>query len=196
MATTLNLVVDQRYSYREALKIAYDKARQEGGVDEETEAFCEYELSKPSPAAVYHESEMTGGITAAPDGGIYFKSWGLREVYEQARINARRCVAESLSNKLDDATKQLADGLGAAEVNVPQDGWNFSIDETGSLEVRSPAGVLTPTQRDMLMRMLNESDYIRRLALDYAEKVASLTDCTLEGLSAPYARHFSAATTV
>jgi hypothetical protein len=194
MSTILNLVVDQKHSYIEALRIAYDKALREGGVDEETKIFCEYEFSKPSPAAVYHESDMEGGVIQAPDGGCYFKSWGLREVYEQARINSRRCIAQALSNKLDDQANQLVDQMRTDNVDVPENGWSYSINEAGALKITSPMGALTPVQQDVLTRLFNQNEFIRRLALDYAERVASLASFTLEGLSAPYARHFSSST--
>ena len=186
----ITLIVDQRYSYKEALKIAYDKAKREGELDQATETSCQVVFSDPGPAAVYHESDMIYTGDQPTDGGVCYMSWGLREIYEQARINGRRCMAEAIADKLSNAVGLATDAL--EEVTA---GWDnqsdFIVDETGTLNANVGKAALTEIQRNRLTRLLNDNEEIRRLASAYARLVASLAGCTLAGLKAPYARFYT-----
>ncbi|MEG5265638.1 hypothetical protein TRP66_15165 [Pseudomonas sp. JDS28PS106] len=186
----ITLIVDQRYSYKEALKIAYDKAKREGELDQATETSCQVVFSDPGPAAVYHESDMIYTGDQPTDGGVCYMAWGLREIYEQARINGRRCMAEAVADKLSDAVSLATEAL--EEVTA---GWDsqsdFTVDEAGVLKANAGKATLTDIQQNRLTRLLNDNEDIRSLALAYARLAASLAGCTLAGLKAPYARFYT-----
>ncbi|WP_147466561.1 hypothetical protein [Pseudomonas cichorii] len=187
----ITLIVDQRLTYREALKIAYDKAKLDGELDELTEASCQAEFKKPPPAAIYHESDMVSSGGTSDTGGVYFKMWTFREAYEQAKINARVCVTESLSDKISDVVFEIKKTLQESRAELTEQDLKFSINEAGEFRPVLLPGKSNQVQENFFTNLLNENENLRTLALEYVRMVASVIDFTLEGRSAFYARYFA-----
>lgn len=190
MPMNITLIVDQQQSFVQALRVAYNKAKQEGDLDEQTELSCQLAFENSDPAAIYHESDMICTSPQPTDGGMHFRAWNLRECYEQARINARRCVAESLANKISEATDTLKDELKASGTEFSERDLGFSINEKGQFIAKSIAG--NPVgSAGFFITMLNENEKLRQLAYDYVRMVGSLVNFTLDGWDAPYASYLS-----
>ncbi|MFJ4145192.1 hypothetical protein [Pseudomonas sp. NPDC089734] len=187
----ITLYVEQHLTYREALKIAYDKAKREGTLDEITEASCQVEFNRPPPAAIYHESDMISRYGETENGGFYFKAWNLREVYEQARINGRVSYAESLNGRISEAVDEIKDTLKASGMEFSEQDLKFSINEKGEFKPVPLPGKSSEVTESLFTKLLNEKESLRYMALEYARMVASVIDVTLEGRSAPYALYFS-----
>ncbi|MBX8515388.1 hypothetical protein K5D69_11855 [Pseudomonas cichorii] len=185
----ITLTVEQHLSYREALKIAYDKARQDGTLDEITEVACQKEFNSPPPAAIYHESSMVSSNRVSDTGGTYFKSWTLRDSYEQARINSRACVAESLSNRISDAADEIKKTLKESGTRFTELDLNFSINEKGEFKPVSAPGNPNEEKESIFTKLLNENEDLRKMAREYVRMVFSLVDFTVEGWEASYARY-------
>lgn len=185
----ITLTVEQHLSYREALKIAYDKARQDGTLDEITEAACQEEFNSPPPAAIYHESSMVSSNRVSDTGGTYFKCWTLRDSYEQAKINARVYAAESLSKNINDAVEGVKEKLKASGVAFNEQDLNFSINEKGEFKPASVSGKPHEEVDSVFTKLLNEDEDFREMARQYVRMVFSLVDFTVEGWDAPYARY-------
>ncbi|MEX5573576.1 hypothetical protein Q1J52_11655 [Pseudomonas lijiangensis] len=185
----ITLTVEQHLSYREALKVAYDKARQDGTLDEVTEAACQAEFNSPPPAAIYHESSMVSSNRVTDTGGIYFKCWTLRDSYEQAKINARVYAAESLSDSINNAVEGIKENLKTSGVTFYEQDLNFSINEKGEFKAASVCGARHEEIDSVFTRLLNESEDLRRMSREYVRMIFSLVDFTLEGWDAPYARY-------
>ncbi|MBX8577384.1 hypothetical protein [Pseudomonas cichorii] len=185
----ITLTVEQHLSYREALKIAYDKARQDGTLDEITEAACQEEFNSPPPAAIYHESSMVSSNRVTDTGGVYFKCWTLRDSYEQAKINDRVYAAESLSNSINDAVEGVKEKLRTSGVAFNEQDLNFSINEKGEFKPVSALGKRSEEKESVFTKLLNENEDLKRMARQYVRMVFSLVDFTVEGWDAPYARY-------
>ncbi|MBX8483720.1 hypothetical protein [Pseudomonas cichorii] len=185
----ITLTVEQHLSYREALKIAYDKARQDGTLDEITEVACQKEFNSPPPAAIYHESSMVSSNRVTDTGGVYFKCWTLRDSYEQAKINDRVYAAESLSNSINDAVEGVKEKLRTSGVAFNEQDLNFSINEKGEFKPVSALGKRSEEKESVFTKLLNENEDLRRMARQYVRMVFSLVDFTVEGWDAPYARY-------
>ncbi|MBX8530663.1 hypothetical protein K5D32_13395 [Pseudomonas cichorii] len=185
----ITLTVEQHLSYREALKIAYDKARQDGTLDEITEVACQKEFNSPPPAAIYHESSMVSSNRVTDTGGVYFKCWTLRDSYEQAKINDRVYAAESLSNSINDAVEGVKEKLKASGVVLSEQDLNFSINEKGEFKPASVSGKPHEEIDSVFTKLLNENEDLRKVARQYVRMVFSLVDFTVEGWDASYARY-------
>lgn len=188
----ITLMVDQRHTYREALKIAYDKAKQEGTLDELTEKSCQIVFNSPPPSTTYHESDNLCTEEEPAHGGFYTRSWTHRESYEQARINARVCFAESLHKKITDTIGQINTELPDSGMENMDTSWSLKINEKGILTAVATRGELTPSLLDSIERLLGESETLRHVAREYAAEVESLIGRTLDGADAPYASYFKA----
>ncbi|GFM79453.1 hypothetical protein PSCICN_01450 [Pseudomonas cichorii] len=185
----ITLTVQQHLSYREALKIAYDEAKQDGTLDEITEAACQEEFNRPPPAAIYHESSMVSSNRVSDTGGTYFKCWTLRDSYEQAKINARVYAAESLSKNINDAVEGGKEKLKASGVAFNEQDLNFSINEKGEFKPASVSGKPHEEMDNVFTKLLNENEDLRKMARQYVRMVFSLVDFTVEGWDASYARY-------
>ncbi|AHF68790.1 MULTISPECIES: hypothetical protein [Pseudomonas] len=185
----ITLTVQQHLSYREALKIAYDEAKQDGTLDEITEAACQKEFNSPLPAAIYHESSMVSSNRVSDTGGTYFKCWTLRDSYEQAKINARVYAAESLSNSINNAVEGIKEKLKASGAAFNEQDLKFSINEKGEFKPVSASEKPNEEQESIFTKLLNESEDLRKMAREYVRMVFSLVDFTVEGWDAPYARY-------
>jgi len=72
----IDLIVDQNHTYRQAVEIAYEKAKRNGGVDALTEKCCQLVINSPYPASIYHEADMEQIFKESGDGGVFYKEWG------------------------------------------------------------------------------------------------------------------------
>jgi len=103
----LTLIVDQNHSYKQAVKVAYEKAIRDGGVDEVTAQECERVLSEPEPDYVYHESTLDGALRVHEDGCVSFRTLSSRDFYESIKLNSRRVATEQLAVQMDEMWQGL-----------------------------------------------------------------------------------------
>lgn len=187
----IDLIVDQNHNYRQAVQAAYEKAKSEGSVDEVTEKCCQLVINHPYPAAVYHEADMKQVFTPSGDGGVFYKEWTPREIYEQARINGRKNYAESLAKEMHSAGEDFKKELIASGSSLGDKLVSFMVDERGMLKAISPLKQLSSDEVSLISRLANENKEFKALAMEYIRVLASLVGSTIEGLGAEYARHFS-----
>ena len=185
----LLIVVDQNLSYRQAVKVAYNKAIENGGVDELTERACQALFSNPELSTAYHESDMDG-IEYTPDGGVRFKGWLGLPNYEQAKIEARKGYADWLKESMRSVTEALNNEPMSVGSNSNGKAVDFVVDEKGVLKAISPMGPLTPDEERSFSKRLNENQDLKTLAVEYARVMLSLLSCTKAGLKAEYAQCF------
>lgn len=186
----LDFIVDQNHSYRRAIEIAYAKAKENGGVDEATARECEFVISQPEPDYVYHEVKLDKTGRLHEDGCVSYRILNPNDAYEHSKLDARRraagCVADRMDTIWRDVTKTIVDvepeGL---------KGLSFSIDEKGAITPINVSRPLDAKTEKKLFELLNEHPEFKEAAKDYVWKLAGLVGRTIEGLSAPYARHFA-----
>lgn len=188
----LDIIIDQNHSYKRAIEIAYEKAKMKGGVDEATAQECERILSEPEPDYVYHEINLDQTLRLHEDGCISFRTLSERDAYEHLKIEARRraaaCVADQLDSLWEDAKKTAVD----VEPELLKE-LKLSIDEKGAIRPTSRSPLLDGMAEKQLFEMLNNNSELKKAAEDYIWMLAGLAGKTIEGLSAPYARHFAGA---
>jgi hypothetical protein len=187
----IDLIVDQNHSYRQALRVAYDKAMKEGGVDEITEKCAQRVFNHPYPDAVYHEAYSVQFSIPSGDGGVFYNEWDPWEIYEQAKINSRKDCAEWFANEMYAAGQSLTKEAVASGLRLEDKLVRFVVDESGLLKAVSPLNELSPDELSLVSLLANRNEEFKKLAEDYAKLVASLVDCTLEGYDAGYARYFA-----
>lgn len=187
----IDLIVDQNQSYRQALRVAYDKAMKEGGVDEITEQEAQRVFNCPYPDAVYHEAYSVQFSMPAPCGGEFVNNWNSWITYEQAKIDDRRDYADWLANEIYTAGQNLSKEAIASGLRLEDKLVSFVVDEHGLLKAVSPLNQLTPDELSLVSWRANVNEEFKKLANEYAKMVTSLMDCTIDGLDAEYVRYFS-----
>jgi hypothetical protein len=187
----IDLIVDQNHSYRQAVRVAYDKAMKEGGVDEVTEQEAQRIFDCPYPDAIYHEAYSVQFSRPAPGGGEFVNTWNSWKIYEQARINDRKDYTDSLADELYAAGQNLSKEATVSGLRLEDKLVRFVVDENGLLKAVSPLNQLSPDELNLLSWRANQNEEFVRLASEYAKMITSLMDCTIEGLDAKYARYFS-----
>ncbi|MDD1967422.1 hypothetical protein NPS29_19005 [Pseudomonas putida] len=186
----LTLIVDQTHSYKQAVKIAYEKAIRDGGVDEVTAQECERVLSEPEPDYVYHESKLDGSLRVHEDGCVSFRTLSSRDFYESIKLNSRRVATEQLAVQMDEMWQDLKEK--AVDIQPEYlDKAGFLIDEKGDVRPECSGLVSDPEDEKRLFEMLDNHSELRKTAKAYALMVSGLLAYTTEGLSAKYARYFA-----
>lgn len=185
----LDLIVDQNHSYRQAVEIAYEKAKRNGGVDAFTAQECELVLSEPEPDYVYHEVMLDTHLRSYEDGCVSFRTLSPRDFYEQVKLTARRCAAESLAHEMDDLWQDIKKTVVGIEPELLSE-LSFSIDEKGTIKPVSVSGSLGEDDERQLFAVLNNHSVFKRAAREYIWILAGLVGHTIDGLSASCARYF------
>lgn len=188
----LDLIVDIRHSYRQAVEIAFEKAKKNGSVDEQTALECEIVLSRPESDYVYHETRFDNTLHPSEDGGVFFRSMNTCEMYEQIRMDWRKTEANSQADGLHAMFNNLKSQFAVNEPILANKDFSFSVDENGMITAFSGKHELQPQEEDLISRWLNENKVFRCLAKDYIWSLAVLVNKTFEGLNAEYARYFQA----
>lgn len=186
----LTFIVDQDHSYKQAIKIAYEKAKQNGGVDEITARECEFVISQPEPDYVYDEVEFANTLRLHEGCVCPEAALSPRDAYEHSKIDARRRAAECVANQMDTIwadVKKTAVGVDPELLNELR----FSIDETGTIKPVSLLRPLDAKAEKQLFELLSEHSEFKRAAEDYVWMLGGLVGRTIEGLSGNYARHFA-----
>lgn len=183
----LTFFMDENHSYRRAIEVAYEKAKKNGGVDEITRLECELVLSQPEPDYIYHEVDLTPRLQE--DGCTYYPTLSARDTYEQLKIDGRKRAAQSLADKMDDTWKDVKKTAVDVEPGL-LDELSFSIDEKGTIKPVSNSRPLDEKTEKLLFELLNNHSEFKKAAKEYVWLLAGLVGLTIEGLSAPYARHF------
>jgi hypothetical protein len=187
----IDLIVDQNHSYRQALRVAYDKAMKEGGVDEITEQCAQLVFNCPYPDAIYHEAYSVQISIPTDDGGELFNAWDPWEVYEQAKINDRKDYTDWLANEMYAAGQNLNKEAIVSGLRLEDKLVTFVTDESGLLKAVSPLNQLSPDELSLVSLLANRNEEFKKLASEYTKMVTSLMNCTIDGLDAEYARYFS-----
>lgn len=185
----LDFIVDQNHSYRRAIEIAYEKAKRDGGVDEATARECEFVISQQEPDYVYHEIKLDNTGRLHEDGCVSYRVLNPSDAYEHAKLNARRRAAECFADQLDDLWKDLKKTTVGVEPELSSE-LSFSIDEGGIIRPISTSRPLDAKAEKQLFEVLNNHSGFKAAAKEYVWLLAGLVGRTIEGLSAPYARHF------
>lgn len=185
----LDIIIDQNHSYKRAIEIAYEKAKQNGGVDEVTERECEFVLSQPEPDYVYHERKFDDTLY---EGGCvsYMAILSPRDAYEYLKLDARRRAAEFVANQMDviwQDVKKTAVGVEPELLNE----LSFSVDEEGTIKPISISRPLDKNTEKLLFELLNDHSDFKKAAKEYVWMLAGVVGHTIEGLSANYARYFT-----
>ncbi|NBB12463.1 hypothetical protein [Pseudomonas sp. SLFW] len=186
----LDLIVDSRHSYRQAVEIAFEKAKKNGRVDEQTALECEIILSRPESDYVYHETRFDNTLRPSGDGGVFFRSMSTCEMYEQIRMDWRKkeasIQADDLRAKFEEQKRQLAEN----HPTLADKDFSFSVDEHGTITPVSGMDTFAPHERNLISEWLNENKEFKEMAKRYIWSLAVLVNRTLEGLNADYARYF------
>lgn len=156
-----------------------------------TEKCCQCVINNPYPAAVYHEADMEQVFEQPDDGGMFYKEWTSREIYEQARIDGRKNYAESLAEEMHSVGENFKKELIASGSNLGDKLVSIRVDQKGMLKAVSPLAQLSSDEVSLISRLANENKEFKALAMEYIRVLASLMGSTIEGLDAEYARHFS-----
>lgn len=186
----LNLIVDIRHSYRQAVEIAFENAKKIGDVDEQTRLECEIILSRPESDYVYHETDFDNTLRPSGDGGVFFRSPNMCETYEQMRLDQRKREAALLADSMESHFESLKAQIVAHQPTLLDKDFSFSVDETGTLRAISGKPTLEPHEESLISKWLNENQKIRNMAKEYIWSLAIVVNRTLEGLDADYARYF------
>lgn len=188
----LDLIIDQNHSYRRAIEIAYEKAKNNGGVDEVTRQECERVLSEPEPDYIYHEIDLESTFRLHEDGCVSFRTLSDRDTYEHAKLNGRRRAAECIATRMDNLWTDVKKATVGVEPEL-LNALSFSIDEKGTLTPMSISRPLDAKTEQQLFEVLNNHPEFKKAAKDYVWMLAGLMGHTIEGLSGQYARHFTGA---
>ena len=184
----LDFVIDQNHSYRRAIEVAYEKAKRNGGVDEATARECEFVISQPEPDYVYHERKLDDtlydGVCVCYEAIL--SPW---ESYEQEKLNARRRAAECVADQMDNIWEDLKKTTVGVEPELLSER-SFSIDEEGTIRPMSNSHPLDEKAEKKLFELLNNHSEFKKAAKEYVWLLAGLAGRAIDGLSAPYARHF------
>jgi hypothetical protein len=187
----IDLIVNQDHSYRQALRVAYDKAMKEGGVDEITEKCAQRVFNHPYPDAIYHEAYSVQFSIPSGDGGVFYNEWDPWEIYEQAKINDRKDYADWLASEMYVAGQSLSKEAISSGLRLENKLVSFVVDEAGLLKAVSPLNQLSPDELSLVSWLANRNEEFKKLASEYVKMVTSLMNCTIDGLDAGYARYFS-----
>lgn len=112
-----------------------------------------------------------------------------RDTYEQLKIDARKRAAENFANQMDDTWKEIKKTAVDVEPELLNE-LSFSVDEKGSIKPVSISRPLDAKTEKLLFELLNNHSEFKKAAKEYVWVLAGLVGLTIEGLSAPYARHF------
>jgi hypothetical protein len=162
-----------------------------GGVDEITARECEWVLGAPEPAPdyVYHEVNLDNAMRLHEDGCVSYRVLSPWESYEQEKLNARRRAAEGFADEIDNLWKVVQGTTVGVEPELLND-LSFSIDEKGTIRPMSASRPLDAETEKLLFERLNNHSEFKEAAKEYVWLLAGLMGRTIDGLSAPYARHF------
>jgi hypothetical protein len=186
----LTLIVDQNHSYKQAVKIAYEKALREGGVDEVTAQECKSVLSEPEPDYVYHETRLDSAMRVHEDGCVSFRTLSSRDFFEDIKLNARRVAAEQLAVQMDEMWQDLKKK--AVDIQPEYlDKAGILVDEKGAIRPECSGLVSDIESEKRLFEMLDNHSELKKTAKAYALMLSGLVAYTTEGLSAEYARYFA-----
>lgn len=186
----LNIVVDQNHSYRQAVEIAYEKAKRTGPVDEITVQESELVLSEPEPDYVYHEVMLDSNLRSYEDGCVSFRTLNPRDFYEQVKLTARKRAAECLAGQMDEVWKNIKTTAVQTDPDLLSE-LTFSVDEKGTIKPMSISRPLDKDNEKQLFELLNNNQLFKKLAKEYVWVLAGLVGHTIDGLSATYARYFT-----
>ncbi|MFJ3484148.1 hypothetical protein ACIPL1_12315 [Pseudomonas sp. NPDC090202] len=186
----LDLIVDIRHSYRQAVEIAFEKAKRNGGIDEQTALECEIILSRPESDYVYHETRFDNTLRPSDDGGMFFRSMNTCEMYEQIKLDWRKKEAELQADSIQAMFSDLKGQLIEHEPTLKDKDFTFSVDENGTITAAPGKHKLAPCEEKLISKWLNEHNAFKRLAKEYIWSLAVLVNRTLEGFDAGYARYF------
>lgn len=187
----LTVIVDQRHTYKQAVQIAYEKAKQLGDVDPQTEMKCEWIRNCPEPAAQYYERDMSEVFGTTSDGCTIGRSWSSYDMYEQLKIDGKKAHARSMADTLGKAMGEFLN-----RVSQPHPGWAaedlaFTVNERSEIRFFSKSGIITAEHCARLSDWANQETKLQSLATDYIMALASVVNRTREGLSAEYAKYFA-----
>lgn len=183
----LTIFMSHNQSYRSAIEVAYEKAKKNGEVDEITRLECEQVLSEPEPDYIYHEVDLTPRLQ--PDGCIYFRTLSGRDTCEQIKIDIRKRAAQNFADQMDDTWKDIKKTAVDIEPELLNE-LSFSIDKKGTIKPVSTSRPLDAKAEKLLFELLNNHSEFKKAAKEYVWLLAGLVGLTIDGLSAPYARHF------
>lgn len=184
----LTFFMDANHSYRRAIEVAYEKAKKNGGIDEVTARECEWIISQPEPDYVYHEVDLSPRLQ--PDGCTYYRMLSGRDTCEQIKIDARKRAAQNVANQMDETWKDIKKTAVDVEPELLNE-LSFSVDEKGTIKPVSISHPLDAKTEKLLFELLNNHSEFKKVAKEYVWLLAGLVGLTLDGLSAPYARHFA-----
>jgi hypothetical protein len=186
----LTLIVDQNHSYRQAVKIAYEKAQLNGGVDEQTARECELVLSEPEPDYFYHEESFDSTPRVHEDGSLSFRTLSSRDFYEHIKLTGRRNAAECVARQIDNMWQDLKKEVVEIEPEVLKE-ISISVDGNGRIGPVSGVRDLDVDVEKRLFDILGKHSELQKAAREYAALVTGLVHCTAGGLSEKYARYFA-----
>jgi len=185
----LDFIVDQNHSYRRAIEIAYAKAKENGGVDEATARECEFVISQAEPDYVYHEVKLDKTGRLHDDGCVSYRILNPNDAYEHAKLNARRRAAECFADDMDNIWRDVKNTTVGVDPGLLSE-LSFTIDEESTIRPMSTSRPLDPEVEKKLFELLNNHSQLKEAAKEYVWLLAGLVGRTIDGLSAPYARHF------
>ena len=177
------IVVDPNLTYKQALTIAYEKAKLEGPLDDALVAECELVINSPEPDVVYHKTSFEQAGTMAPCGGAYQPVSNMWSIYEGAKLRAAKYQAASLADSVQNEIELLQPAGGLRNVE------RFQITGEGDLEALQGG-------KKVDVRLLFkefEGSELSILVNEYAKVMNVLKDQSVNFGSAPYARYFASA---
>lgn len=169
---TFCIRVDLDHTYKQAVAIAYEKAKLEGAVDEIIAAECEIVINSPEPDVVYHESADFASYGVAPCGGTYYPSSSMWATYEREKITGVKYYAASLADEIQ------------AELEKKSMNSDMLITRKGRLTTGSD------TKVDQFYNQLAVGSSLLDRAVEYAEMMRLLEGYGVDFADAPYARYF------
>jgi hypothetical protein len=186
----LTFIVDPNHSYRQAIKIAYEKALREGGVDELTALQCEMVLSEPEPDYVYHEVSLDTAPRFTADGGMCFRTLSPCEAYEQIKLDGQRGCAEYLAGAMRELFEEFKAELNNLNFNNGKKELAFSVDEEGTLRLCPLFDSSGLCAEGLFASWISRNRQFQSLANQYASVVMSIAGRTLGGKNSEYAKYF------
>jgi hypothetical protein len=113
-----------------------------------------------------------------------------RDTCEQIKIDARKRAAQNVANQMDETWKDIKKTAVDVEPELLNE-LSFSVDEKGTIKPVSISHPLDAKTEKLLFELLNNHSEFKKVAKEYVWLLAGLVGLTLDGLSAPYARHFA-----
>lgn len=172
--------VNPNLTYKQALTIAYEKAKAEGPLDDILVAECELVINAPEPDAVYHPSSFDRTGQIAPCGGTYQPVSNMYSIYEDAKLRSAKCCAASMADQMQQSFEMIRyPGTSAVPVALVVS----SVGELAALQ----DGRMTDVGyifKDALNLELSA------MAVEYANAMCVLIAAGVEDRNAPYAKCF------